>query len=243
MTARMIQTVSAPTSSSITCTPATVSLSAIKTDYRRFIYYHEAEDGIFVPCWSWNEENYYTRPDGCKCTLGDGLLDLVEKALNRHFSECWDAAAKAFFTCAPAQVRDYVDSLERYGTAYLSNYLDGSDKFLGLDGEPLDNLPDRVLRWIVAACKAVIELRDAADAFAVWEEYSHVLVNKGPGYEAHNYDWEYEASDEMLVIVRSACEEILASREKERKRKEREKRAARPLTSRPFAAVLAHLAA
>lgn len=230
----------AQTVSASTPTPATVSLSAIKANYRHFLYYKEI-DGIFVPCWTWDDANHYTRPDGCKCTLGDGLLDIIEKALNRHFADRWDAAAQAFFSCAPAQVRDYVESLEKYGTAYLSNYLDGSDRFLGLDGEPLDNLPDRVLRWIITACKAVIELRDAADAFAAWEEYSHVW--KGPGYEAHNYQWEYEASDEMLAIVRSRCEEILASREKERKRKEREARAARPLTSRPFATALAHLAA
>lgn len=223
--------------------PATVSLSALRTDYRRFIYYHEAKEGIFVPCWSWNEENFYTLPNGHKCSLGDGLLDIVEKALNRHFADRWDAAAQTFFSCAPAQIRDYVESLEKYGTAYLSNYLDGSDRFLGLDGEPLDNLPDRILQWIVAACKAVIDLRDAADAFAAWEEYSHVWVNKGPGYKAHNYDWEYDASEEMLAIVRSRCEDILALREKERKRKEREAKAARPLTSRPFAAALVHLAA
>ena len=222
--------------------PATVSLSAIKADYSRFLYYEDV-DGIHVPCWTWDEANYYTRPDGCICSLGDGLLDLIEKELNRHFADRWDAAAQAFFACAPAQVRDYAESLEKYGTACLSNFLDGDESVLDFDGEPLDNLSDRVLRWIVAACKAVIELRDAADAFVVWEEYSCVLVNKGPGYMAHNYEWEYEASNEMIAIVRSRCEEILAEREKERKRKEREARVAKPLTSRPFAAALAHLAA
>lgn len=222
---------------------ATVSLSAIKAHYGEFIDYEHVDGDYYVPCWTWNEANFYTRPDGCKCSLGDGLLDLVEKELDRYFADRWNAAVKRFLACAPAQIRDYVDSLERYGTAYLSNYEDGDASVIDLDGEPLDNLPDRVLRWIVAACGAVIDLRDAADAFATWEEYSHAWPGKGPGFAAHNYDWEYEASNEMLAILRSRCEEILDLREKERRRKAREERAAKPLTSRPFAAALAHLAA
>ena len=217
--------------------PATVSLSKIKENYRQFLYY-EKIDGIYVPCWSWDERNYYTRADGCKCSLGDGLLNLIECELDRHFTNQLDEARENFIACAPAQIRDYVNYLERYGAASLSNFLDGDDSVINFNEESLDKLPDHILQWIITASKAIIKFRDAMDAAVEWEEYS----TGSRGYMWHNYYWEYKASDEILAIVRSRCEEIFAKREKERKRKEREVRAAKPLTSRPFT-ILAHLIA